>query len=162
MLDEQKNAKQIIDQSKARIQKIDTLYERLYEYNVSSKVTDSFFMAFSHKYENEKEELKKKIFNLKIQLDKLNKKVFHKEMFLSAIGKFMEMKTITAPLIRELIDHIEVHETEGEGKYKTQRIVIFYRFVGYIEIPESAFRQPLTMDTRQGVSVSYIPKAITA
>ena len=162
MLEEQKNAKQTIDQSKARIQKIDTLYERLYEDNVSGKVTDSFFMELSHKYENEKEELKKKIFNLKIQLDELNKKVFHKEMFLSAIGKFMETKTITAPLIRELIDHIEVHETEGEGKYKTQRIVIFYRFVGYIEIPESALTRPLTKDTRRGVAVSYIPKTITA
>ena len=162
MLDEQKNAKTQIDQSLARINKIDVLYERLYEDNVSGKVTDSFYMELSHKYENEKEELKKKIFNLKIQLDELNKKVFHKEMFLSAIGKFMEMKTITAPLIRELIDHIEVHETEGEGKYKTQRIVIFYRFVGYIEIPEMALNQGITKDTRQGVSVSYIPKAITA
>lgn len=162
MLDEQKNAKTQIDQSLARINKIDVLYERLYEDNVSGKVTDSFYMELSHKYENEKEELKKKIFNLKIQLDELNKKVFHKEMFLSAIGKFMEMKTITAPLIRELIDHIEVHETEGEGKYKTQRIVIFYRFVGYIEIPEMALNQGITKDTRQGVSVSYIPKAIIA
>ena len=162
MLDEQKNAKQIIDQSKARIQKIDTLYERLYEDNVSGKVTDSFFMELSHKYENEKEELKKKILNYKMRLDELDKKVFHKEMFLNAIRKFMEMKTITAPLIRELIDHIEVYETEGEGKYKTQRIVIFYRFVGYIEIPEMALNQGITKDTRQGVSVSYIPKAITA
>ena len=162
MLDEQKNTKTQIDQSLARIKKIDVLYERLYEDNVSGKVTDSFYMELSHKYENEKEELKKKIFNLKIQLDELNKKVFHKEMFLSAIGKFMEMKTITAPLIHELIDHIEVHETEGEGKYKTQRIVIFYRFVGYIEIPEMALNQGITKDTRQGVSVSYIPKAITA
>ena len=162
MLDEQKNAKTQIDQSLARINKIDVLYERLYEDNVSGKVTDSFYMELSHKYENEKEELKKKIFNLKIQLDELNKKVFHKDMFLSAIGKFMEMKTITAPLIRELIDHIEVHETQGEGKYKTQRIVIFYRFVGYIEIPEMALNQEITKDTRQGVSVSYIPKAITA
>ena len=162
MLEEQKNAKTQIDQSLARINKIDVLYERLYEDNVSGKVTDSFYMELSHKYENEKEELKKKIFNLKIQLDELNKKVFHKEMFLSAIGKFMEMKTITTPLIRELIDHIEVHETEGEGKYKTQRIVIFYRFVGYIEIPEMALNQGITKDTRQGVSVSYIPKAITA
>ncbi|MBE6805929.1 MAG: DUF4368 domain-containing protein [Ruminococcaceae bacterium] len=162
MLDEQKNAKTQIDQSLARINKIDVLYERLYEDNVSGKVTDSFYMELSHKYENEKEELKKKIFNLKIKLDELNKKVFHKEMFLSAIGKFMEMKTITAPLIRELIDHIEVHETEGEGKYKTQRIVIFYRFVGYIEIPEMALNQGITKDTRQGVSVSYIPKALPA
>ena len=162
MLDEQKNAKTQIDQSLARINKIDVLYERLYEDNVSGKVTDSFFMELSHKYENEKEELKKKIFNYKIRLDELDKMVFHKEMFLSPIRKFMEMKTITAPLIRELIDHIEVYETEGEGKYKTQRIVIFYRFVGYIEIPESAFTSPLTKDTRQGVAVSYIPKALPA
>jgi hypothetical protein len=48
-------------------------------------------------------------------------------------------KNYNRVLIRELIDHIEVHENEGEGKYKTQRIVIFYRFVGYIEIPESTF-----------------------
>ena len=162
MLEEQKNAKTQIDQSLARINKIDVLYERLYEDNVSGKVTDSFFMELSHKYENEKAELKKKIINLKIRLDELDKKVFHKDMFISAIRRFMEMKTITAPLIRELIDHIEVHETEGEGKYKTQRIVIFYRFVGYIEIPESAFTQPLTKDTRQGVAVSYIPKALPA
>lgn len=130
MLNEQKNAKTQIDQSLARINKIDVLYERLYEDNVSGKVTDSFYMELSHKYENEKEELKKKIFNLKIQLDELNKKVFHKEMFLSTIEKFMEMKTITAPLIRELIERIEVHETEGEGKYKTQRIVIIVSIFG--------------------------------
>ena len=83
-------------------------------------------------------------------------------MFLSAIRRFMEMKTITAPLIRELIDHIEVHEIQGEGKYKTQRIVIFYRFVGYIEIPEMALNQGITKDTRQVVAVSYIPKALPA
>ena len=99
----------------------------------------------------------------------LKQEIFHnraacefKEMFLNVIRKFIEMKTITASLIRELIDHIEVHATEGEGKYKTQRIMIFYRFVRYIEIPEMALNQGITKDTRQGVSVSYIPKAITA
>ena len=30
------------------------------------------------------------------------------------------------------------------------------------EIPESAFTKPLTKDTRQGVAVSYIPKALLA
>ena len=50
----------------------------------------------------------------------------------------------------------------NEGKNKTQQIVIFYRFVGYIEIPEMALNQGITKDTRQGVAVSCIPKAITA
>ena len=39
---------------------------------------------------------------------------------------------------------------------------VICRFVGYIEIPESTFTRPLTKDTRQGVAVSYIPKALPA
>ena len=42
---------------------------------------------------------------------------------------FMQMDYLTAPLLRELIDHIDVFETEGTGKNRTQRIVIYYRFV---------------------------------
>ena len=58
-----------------------------------------------------------------------------KDAFLAAVHKFMEMGTLTAPLLQELIDHIDVYETEGTGKSRTQRIVIYYRFVGYIELP---------------------------
>lgn len=31
--------------------------------------------------------------------------------------------TLTAPLPQELIDHIDVHETEDKGKHRTQRVV---------------------------------------
>ena len=61
---------------------------------------------------------------------------------------FMQMDYLTAPLLRELIDHIDVFETEGIGKNRTQRIVIYYRFVGYVEIP-AALRHPhYRADTR--------------
>ena len=80
-----------------------------------------------------------------------------KDMFISAIRKFLDMETITAPLIHELIDHIDVYEAEGKGKNKTQRVVIHYNFVGYLEIPEND--EPcFTADTRQGVAIGYIAK----
>ena len=63
----------------------------------------------------------------------------------------------TAPLAKELIDHIDVYESEGKGKNKTQRIVIYYRFVGYIELPDKI---PIVNDTRQGVAVNYISGAL--
>lgn len=47
-------------------------------------------------------------------------------------------------------------------KSRTQRIAIHYRFAGYIEIPDSAFKGNYTADTRQGVAVEYVPKAIPA
>ncbi len=72
----------------------------------------------------------------------------------------MEMGTLTAPLLQELIDHIDVYETEGTGKSRTQRIVIYYRFAGCIELPDSAFTKDdrCHADTRQGVAVEFIPK----
>ena len=86
-----------------------------------------------------------------------------KEQFISAVRKFMQMETLTAPLLKELIDKIVVYETQGTGKYRTQRIVIYYRFVGYLEIPltESEWEY-YRADTRQGVAVEYISKNIPA
>ena len=69
---------------------------------------------------------------------------------------------LTAPLLRELIDHIDVFETEGKGKNRTQRIVIYYRFVGYVEIPEVSQRPNIVADTRNGVAVEYLTEPKTA
>ena len=72
----------------------------------------------------------------------------------------MEMGTPTAPLLKELIDHIDIYKTEGTGKNRTQRIMIYYRFVGYIELPDMAFRRSdnYKANTRKGVAKEYIPK----
>ena len=61
----------------------------------------------------------------------------NKENFINAIRRFMEMKKLTAPLLRELIDKITVYETEGVGKNRSQRVMIHYKFIGYIEIPNA-------------------------
>ena len=82
---------------------------------------------------------------------------WNKDDFIKAIRKFMEMQTLTAPMLRELIDHIDVYEKEGSSKHYTQRIAIYYRFVGYIEIPMESDYENYTADTRQGVKVEYLP-----
>ena len=76
--------------------------------------------------------------------------------------RLMRMDRLTAPLLRELIDHIDVFETEGKGKSRTQRIVIYYRFVGYVEIPEVSRRPNIVADTRKGVAVEYLTEPKTA
>ena len=85
-------------------------------------------------------ELKAKIKALRQKLSECGQCERDSETFTSAIRRFMRMDFLTAPLLRELIDHIDVFETEGTGKSRTQRIVIYYRFVGYVEIPEVSQR----------------------
>ena len=133
------------------------MFEKLYEDNVSGKVSDEWFMQLSHKYEVERMELKEKISKIREKIKSLGDTERHKELFLGAIRKFMSMDHLTAPLLRELIDKIEVHETQGTGKHRTQRIVIHYKFVGYIDIPEcNDFH---VAETRQGVAVTYLTRS---
>ena len=72
----------------------------------------------------------------------------------------MEMKTLTGPLLRELIDHIDVYQAEKSDGIHTQRIVIHYNCIGEFAVP-SAKNIPETnivVETRKGVAVSYSPE----
>ena len=140
-----------------RQQKVANLYEKLYEDNAEGKVTDEWFTHMTHKYETERTELKGKVSELRKKLSSTQETTKGKEIFLNAVRSFIEMENLTAPLAKELIDHIDVYEAEGKGKNKTQRIVIYYRFVGYIELPDKI---PIVNDTRQGVAVNYISGAL--
>ena len=119
-------------------------------------------MQLSHKYETERLELKAKIKALRQKISECGQRERDRETFTSAIRRFMRMDRLTAPLLRELIDHIDVFETEGTGKSRTQRIVIYYRFVGYVEIPEVSQKKCIKADTRKGVAVEYLTEPKTA
>lgn len=145
----------------ARSNTVSQLYEKLYEDNVVGKVSDEWFIELSHKYEKERIDLKAKIADTRHKIEELKNNNSEYGKFISAIRRFMQMDNLTSPLLRELIDHIDVFETEGTGKNRTQRIVIYYRFIGYIELPNTA-KQNHIADTRKGVAVEYITDQFTA
>ena len=154
MIAEKKYMEAELQRCITRNNKVAELFEKLYEDNVEGKVTDEWFLQLSHKYEVERMELKEKIAELRGSISELDSMQTNKDQFIHAIRKFMEMQTLTAPLLRELIDHIDVYETEGTGKNRTQHIMIHYKFVGVIEIPDD--RDNYTADTRKGVAVEYV------
>ena len=145
----------------ARNNTVSQIYEKLYEDNVIGKVSDEWFVELSHKYEKERMNLKAKIADTRHKIEELKNNNSEYEKFISAIRRFMQMDNLTSPLLRELIDHIDIFETEGTGKSRTQRIVIYYRFIGYIELP-NATKQTHIADTRKGVAVEYITEQVTA
>lgn len=162
LLKEKKNDEAELQKAIARNDTVSHLYEKLYEDNAVGKVSDEWFMQLSHKYETERLELKTKIKTLRQKLSECGQREQERENFTSAIRRFMRMDRLTAPLLRELIDHIDVFETEGKGKNRTQRIVIYYRFVGYVEIPEVSQRPNIVADTRKGVATKYLTEPKTA
>ena len=122
-------------------------------------MTDEWYSHMSLKYETERIELKVKIEDLDRKLKALRTAEKNNEYFIRAVRRFMEMDTLTAPLLKELIDRIEVSEVQGKGKNRTQRIVIHYRFAGYIDLERDYLESNFKQDTRQGVAVEYVPHA---
>ena len=132
-------------------------YERIYEDNVSGKLTDERFMKMSQRYDAEQQQLKKDIEELQRQCDRENDRAFCKEQFLKAVRKFMEMKTLMPTILHELVERIDVYQTQGRGKNRTQRIVIHYNFIGVLDLPEvEEYPDNVVLDSRQGVAIEYL------
>ena len=162
IIDRKRYLEDTIQSSIARTKDVDMLYEHLYEDNVRGKVTDSSFARLSQKYEIERDELKMKIKSMREELSEIETLRRGREEFTKAIHKFMEMQTLTPLILRELIEKIEVYTAEGTGRHKTQRIIIHYKFIGVIDIPEVSKYDNIRKETRQGVEVEYITQQKTA
>ena len=108
----------------ARDQELDKLFERIYEDNVSGKLTDERFTRMSQNYDAEQKALSVKIKETKATIDSLRSRTFTKEMFLSAVRKYTRAEKLSREMLNALIDHIEVHQAEKINGVWEQRLTI--------------------------------------
>ena len=127
-----------------------------------ARLTMPGLQKMAKRYEQEQGETAGKIKALRLELKKADGKKMDMDFFLETIRRYTDATTITRRMVGELIDHIDVFETEEIGKNRTQRIVIYYRFVGYVEIPAVPRHPHYKADTRQGVAVEYPTEPKTA
>lgn len=143
----------------ARDEELDGLFERIYEDNVSGKLSDDRFSKMSRRYEEEQKEISERIKTLRAEMDKLSSKAVTADMFISTVRKYTRAKALTPRMLNELIDRIEVHQAEKIDGEWVQHLIIHYNCVGAIFIPE-VFPLPVpevSVNTRKGVVVNYAP-----
>ncbi len=153
---EKKTVQSELRKSEMRVEIIPKLLKTLYEDRLSGKTSEDNYCVLSQEYSDEREQLQKKILKLRRKLTEMGEKENEREEFIHAIRKFMEMRTLTKQVLNELIDHIDVYETQGTGKNKTQRLVIYYKFVGYLDIDPTQCHPNYTADIREGVAIEYV------
>ena len=74
--------------AQARDGELDGLFERIYEDNISGKLSDERFAKMSQRYEEEQAELSEKIKALRKELDKLSGDSVSTDMFLTTVRKY--------------------------------------------------------------------------
>ena len=145
--------------ARARDDELDGLFERIYEDNLSGKLSDERFSRMSQRYEAEQLELKERMKNLRTEIEKLASKSVSTGMFLSIVRKYTRAKKLTPRMLNELVNHIEVHQAEKIDGEWVQKLTIHYDSVGALFIPDTeALPTPeVTVNTRRGVYVTYEP-----
>ena len=140
-----------------RDDELDGLFERIYEDNVSGKLSDDRFAKMSRRYEEEQKELSEKIKKLRSEIEKQSSRATSTDMFVSIVRKYTRARKLTPRMLNELVEKIEVYNAEKIDGEWVQRLRIHYNCVGEMNIPnEPALPIPaVTVNTRKGVFVSY-------
>ena len=143
----------------ARDEELDDLFERIYEDNVSGKLSDDRFAKMSRRYEDEQKDLSEKIKKLRSEIEKQSSRSMTTDMFIGLVRKYTRARKLTPRMLNELIEKIEVFNAEKIDGVWEQRLRIHYNCVGTIEIP-TVLPLPIpevSVNTRKGVVVNYAP-----
>ena len=143
----------------ARDDELDGLFERIYEDNVSGKLSNDRFAKMSRRYEDEQKELAEKIKKLRSEIEKQSSRSMTTDMFIGLVRKYTSARKLTPRMLNELVEKIEVFNAEKIDGVWEQRLRIHYNCVGTIEIP-TVLPLPIpevSVNTRKGVVVNYAP-----
>lgn len=121
-----------------RIRQLDTIISRLYEDNITGKVSDERFAKMSASYETEQKALESRASELRTFISETKEQRLNADSFLSMVRKYSEITDLTPEIVRAFVERIEVQQPEKVpgSRTKKQTIVIFWNFIGAVEIPD--------------------------
>lgn len=129
--------KREVNSTEKRIAELEKILTKLYEDNALGKITDERYRSMSCAYEEEQTELNARCRTLSAEIEKADEVYANAENFTALIRQYTEITELNAKILNELIDRIVVHEkTTNEDGSKSQRVDIYYKFIGYISLGE--------------------------
>lgn len=130
--------KKELREAKRRYDELDNLIRSLYENYVAKLLPERQYKSLMDQYDREQTELEQRIGELEAALEKNKQQPIRIDRFIEVIKKYKEPTELTDELLRELIDKIIVYQAEGKKKNRTQKIEIYFNFVGKFELAETA------------------------
>ena len=130
---EQEQSKRKLEKQRRRIVELDTIIQRLYEDNVTGKLTDERFAKLSATYEQEQAELKQSVESMSAIVEAAEEQTVNIKSFLKIVKKYTEPTELTPDILHEFVDKIVVHEADKSSGHRVQRIDVHYNFIGEID-----------------------------
>lgn len=129
---EREQARRTLEQQERRITEIDGIIKRLYEDNISGKLTDERFSKMSADYEQEQASLRESIEDLRRNVEACEQQSVNMDSFLKLVQKYTAPDKLFPELLRAFVEKIVVHAPDKSNGQRTQQIDIHYNFIGEI------------------------------
>ncbi len=130
-----KDCKQKLNRAQRRHKELDGLIKKLYEGNATGKIPDKHFNRLLAEYDEEQTELETAIVELQKQIENADADRLKTDRFIELVSRYTDFSELTTPMLREFIEKVVVHEGEGRGNSRRQRVDIYLNFIGAFEVP---------------------------
>lgn len=132
---EQAQAKRTLAQREQRITEIDGIIKRrLYEDNISGKLTDERFSKMSADYEREQASLRESAEELRKLVEMCDQQSTNIDSFLNLVRKYTVPDKLFPELLHAFVEKIVVHAPDKSSGHRIQQIDIHYNFIGEIAL----------------------------
>ena len=128
--------KRTLSEAEKRIAELDNIFKRLYEDNISGKLTDERFRKLSQDYEDEQSGLKDQVLLLREEIEAVESKSANVDRFLSIVDRYTEIPELTPHILHEFVEKIVIYAaTDPHSKVnRRQQVDIYYKGIGILEI----------------------------
>ena len=143
--------------NRERIEEIDRIISRLYEDNISGKVSDERYIRMSGEYEAEQKSLEEDLAQSESRLAELKQSSIDLRMLLKTLRGCTEITELDRGLVNRLIQRIEVHNNDKYDGHCHVKVDIYFTGVGIIDIPTEEEMLSLMEEIRQKKSIEILP-----
>ena len=130
-----KDYRQRLTQAKKRHTELNGLIKKLYEGNATGRIPDKHFDRLLAEYDEEQTILEAEIAECQEHLDNWTADRLKTDQFIELTKRYTDFTELTTPMLNEFIEKVIVHEGEGRGNSRRQRLDIYLNFIGTFEVP---------------------------
>lgn len=120
----------------SRLAELDKLIQCLYEDRVKGTVPETVFRSLMEKYEQERLDKKDRAVILEQRISECHQDWSDVSEWASIIKRHVNLESLSAETLLELIDRIEVSAATVENNVRVCNITVYYRFVEKIDLSE--------------------------
>ena len=128
--------RKLLSEIEKRIVELDTIFKRLYEDNITGKLTDERFHKLSLDYEEEQKNLNSQVAFIREEIMTAESKSADVSRFLSIVKQYTEIPELTPRILHEFVDKIVIHSATDpySRTNRRQEVDIYYKGIGIVEM----------------------------